>query len=55
MYFDPYILAKMRKISYFDPYFSSKLGKMYTPPPGYLTHISFIPSQSTFSFLKYGY
>ena len=33
MYFDPYILAKMMKISYFDPYFSSKLGKMYTPPP----------------------
>ena len=29
-YFDPYILAKMRKISYFDPYFSSKLGKMYS-------------------------
>ena len=33
MYFDPYILAKMRKMSYFDPYFSSKLGKMYSFDP----------------------
>ena len=32
-YFDPYILAKMRKMSYFDPYFSSKLGKMYSFDP----------------------
>ena len=31
--FDPYILAKMRKMSYFDPYFSSKLGKMYSLDP----------------------
>ena len=30
--FDPYILAKMRKM-YFDPYFSSKLGKMYSFDP----------------------
>ena len=33
MYFDPYILAKMRKMLYFDPYFSSKLGKMYSFDP----------------------
>ena len=32
-YFDPYILAKIRKMSYFDPYFSSKLGKMYSFDP----------------------
>ena len=31
--FEPYILAKMRKMSYFDPYFSSKLGKMYSFDP----------------------
>ena len=31
--FDPYILAKTRKMSYFDPYFSSKLGKMYSFAP----------------------
>ena len=31
--FDPYILAKMGKMSYFDPYFSSKLGKMYSFHP----------------------
>ena len=29
-YFDPYILAKLRKMSYFDPSFSSKFGKMYS-------------------------
>ena len=27
--FDPYIFAKITKMSYFDPYFSSKFGKMY--------------------------
>ena len=32
-YFDPYILAKMRKMSYFDLYFSSKLGKIYIFDP----------------------
>ena len=31
--FDPYILAKVRKMSYFDPYFSSQLGKMYSFDP----------------------
>ena len=31
--FDPYILAKMRKMLYFDPYFSSKLSKMYSFDP----------------------
>ena len=40
-YFDPYILAKMRKMSYFDPYFSSKLGKMYSFVPLFLTLVAF--------------
>ena len=40
-YFDPYILAKIRKVSYFDPYFSSKLGKMYSFDPPFLTPVAF--------------
>ena len=39
--FDPYILAKMRKMSYFDPYFSSKLGKMYSFDPLFFTLVAF--------------
>ena len=39
--FDPYILAKMRKMSYFDPYFSSKLGKMYSFDPPVVTLVAF--------------
>ena len=44
--FDPYILAKMRKMSYFDPYFSSKFGKMHSfdpspPPPFFLILVAF--------------
>ena len=31
--FDPYIWAKMRKMSYFDPYFLAKFGKMYSFTP----------------------
>ena len=41
-YFDPYILAKIRKMSYFDPYFSSKLGKIYiSTPPFFFTLLAF--------------
>ena len=40
MYFNPYILAKMRKMSYFDHYFSSKLGKMYSFDPLFLSLLS---------------
>ena len=40
-YFDPYILAKIRKMSYFDPYFSSKLGKMYSFDPPFFTPVAF--------------
>ena len=41
--FDPYLLAKMRKMSYLDPYFSSKLSKMYSfdPPFFYSTLVAF--------------
>ena len=39
--FDPYILAKMGKMSYVDPYFSSKLGKMYSFDPPFLTLVAF--------------
>ena len=39
--FDPFILAKMGKMSYFDPYFSSKLGKMYSFDPPFLTLVAF--------------
>ena len=39
--FNPYILAKMGKMSYFDPYFSSKLGKMYSFDPPFFTLVAF--------------
>ena len=39
--FDPYILAKMRKMLYFDLYFSSKLGKMHSFDPHFFTLAAF--------------
>ena len=39
--FDPYIWAKIRKISYFDPYFLSKFGEMYSFDPLFRPFVAF--------------
>ena len=40
--FDPYIIAKIKKMSYFDPYFSlKKMGKLYSFDPPFSTLVAF--------------